>query len=267
MFFVFSKTLSFFLDPANIILLAMIVGVGLLWTRYIRLARWWLTATVLLTVFLAVVPLGRLLVNVLENRFETARTLPNDVEGIIVLGGVVDQFLSQNRGLTAVNSAVERLTAFADLADRYPDAKLVFTGGSGVLTDQSLKEADFAAPVLKRMGVPLDRVIFENQSRNTAENASMSREIVAPAQRGIWILVTSAFHMPRAVGVFRENGWRVFAYPVDYVTRREAGPFLQLGLRSGLNALAAAAREWTGLTFYWLTGRTNDFFPGPMSGS
>ena len=168
--------------------------------------------------------------------------------------------------MVTVNGAVERLTAFADLADRYPDAKLVFTGGSGALTDQSLKEADFAAPVLLRMGVALDRVIFESQSRNTAENASMTREILASAPRGTWILVTSAFHMPRAVGVFRENGWQVFPYPVDYVTRREVRPILQVGLRSGLNSLAAAAHEWTGLTFYWLTGRTNDFFPGPQPG-
>ena len=266
MFFVLSKTLSFFLDPANVLFLALASGVGLLWTRYKRLARWWLTATVLLTGFLTVVPMGRFLMNILENRFEPARALPNDVEGVIVLGGVIDQFLSRNRGVVTVNGAVERLTAFADLAERYPDAKLVFTGGSGALTDQSLKEADFAAPVLLRMGVALDRVIFESQSRNTAENASMTREILASAPRGTWILVTSAFHMPRAVGVFRENGWQVFPYPVDYVTRREVRPILQVGLRSGLNSLAAAAHEWTGLTFYWLTGRTNDFFPGPQPG-
>jgi Uncharacterized conserved protein len=228
MFFVLSKTLSFFLDPANILFFALVGGVGLMWTKYKRLAQLWLTATVLLIVFLTVVPVGRFLINVLENRFEAVRTLPTDVEGIIVLGGVVDQFLSQNRRVTAINSAVERLTAFADLADRYPDAKLVFTGGSGVLTDQSLKEADFAAPVLLRMGVTLDRVIFESQSRNTAENASMSRKIVAPARRGTWVLVTSAFHMPRAVGVFRKNGWQVFPYPVDYTTHREAGPILHL---------------------------------------
>ena len=141
-----------------------------------RLARRWLTATVLLTVFLTVVPVGRFLMNILENRFEPARALPNDVEGVIVLGGVIDQFLSRNRGVVTVNGG-RRTTdrfAFADLADRYPDAKLVFTGGSGALTDQSLKEADFAAPVLLRMGVALDRGIFESQSRNTAENASMT---------------------------------------------------------------------------------------------
>ena len=264
MFFVLSKTLSFFLDPANVLILALASGVGLLWTPYKWLARWWLTATVLVTVFLTVVPVGRFLFNILENRFEPARVLPNNVEGVIVLGGVIDQFLSRNRGVVTVNGAVERLTAFADLADRYPNAKLVFTGGSGALTDQSLKEADFAAPVLLRMGVALDRVIFESQSRNTAENASMTREILASAPRGTWILVTSAFHMPRAVGVFRENGWQVFPYPVDYVTRREVRPILQVRLRSGLNSLAAAAHEWTGLTFYWLTGRTNDFFPGPQ---
>ena len=139
--------------------------------------------------------------NILENRFEPARVLPNNVEGVIVLGGVIDQFLSRNRGVVTFNGAVERLIALADIAHRYPDAKLVITGGSGALTDQSLKEADFAAPVLLRMGVVLDRVIFESQSRNTAENTSMSREIAVPSPRGTCILVTSAFHMPRAVGV------------------------------------------------------------------
>lgn len=201
--------------------------------------------------------------NVLENRFETPKSLPSEIEGVIVLGGVVDQFLSKNRGITVINGASERMTAFADFADRYPEAKLIFTGGSGVLWDQSLKEADFVAPLLQRLGVSMDRVIFENKSRNTAENASMSRQILSPGPNGTWVLITSAFHMPRAVGVFRKNGWKLFPYPVDYVTRREVDLTPRFAMRAGLNNLASAAHEWAGLTFYWLTGRTNEFFPGP----
>ena len=264
MFFFFSKTLSFFLDPGNILLIALIVVCVLLWTRFQRFARWWLTLTVLFAMFLATVPAGRAMFNALENRFETAQPLPDQVEGVIVLGGVVNQFVSDDRKSTVINGAVERLTAFAALADRYPDAKLVFTGGSGVLTDQSLKEADFAGPILQRLGIKLDRVTFENQSRNTAENASLSRALVSPTPQGRWVLVTSAFHMPRAAGVFRQDGWNVIPYPVDYATRQDVSLRPRFGLREGMNFLASALREWTGLTFYWLTGRTNEFFPGPQ---
>ncbi len=113
----------------------------------------------------------------LENRF--ARAIPADQPaGIIVLGGGIVPVVSLDRNEPAVAAAAPRLLAFADLARRYPQAKLVFTGGSGDIFRPDLKEAGIAREALKRMGVDVERVVFEDQSRNTYENATLSGALV-----------------------------------------------------------------------------------------
>lgn len=263
MFFYLSKIFWFFVDPGNVLLIAILLGALLTWTRRRRLTRWWLSLTAVYALILALVPFGWIMMSELENRFAQPATLPQKVDGIVVLGGVVDQFVSQDRGTVAINGAVERLTFFARLANKYPGAKLVFSGGSGVLTDQSLKEADFVKPILVTLGIEPARLIFENQSRNTAENAVFSKKLVNPKPGENWIVITSAFHMPRTVGVFRQAGWPVIPYPVDYQAMSNSSPGVQFALRSGLNGFASGLHEWLGLTFYWFAGRTNEFYPGP----
>lgn len=76
---------------------------------------------------------------------------------------------------------------------------------------------------------------------------------------------TSAYHMPRAVGVFRKAGFAVEPYPVDWRTRGaqdELRPFASVG--DGLRRVDTAVREWVGLAVYWLTGRSSELFPGPL---
>jgi len=267
MFFFLSKTLWFFLDPGNILLLALVAGALLTWSPWKRLTRWWLTATAVYALFMAMVPLGHVMFEKLESRIPQQQALPAEVDGLIVMGGVVDQFISQERNTVSLNGAVERLTAFADLAKRYPNAKLVFTGGSGVLFDQALKEAHFVKPFLVKLGLDTNRVIFEDRSRNTAENAVFTKKLVNPQPSETWMVITSAFHMPRTLGAFRQQAWSVVPYTVDYHLRRNQSLGLRFNLRSGLNTFATALREWTGLTFYWLSGRTNEWFPGPDSNS
>jgi len=85
-----------------------------------------------------------------------------------------------------------------------------------------------------------------------------------PGASDPWLLVTSAAHMPRAVGVFRREGFYIQPYPVDWRTRgREdwAVPFRWAS--SGLARVDAAAHEWVGLVVYYLTGRTLTLFPAP----
>ena len=235
----------------------------LVWTRYTVLLKCWLTVLVVSALFFSVVPLGEFLLNKLENRFHRLVKLPEHIEGIIVLGGVIDQFITIDRGMTSINGASERLIEFASLARRYPEAKLVFTGGSGVLGRQGLKEASFVIPLLRRFGLNTDRLLLEDQSKNTAENALFSIQVANPSKDGIWLIITSAFHMPRAIGSFRKVGWIPLAYPVDFYTRKNQSMKFGFNFRNGLNTLASSLHEWLGLTFYWLTGRTNEFFPRP----
>lgn len=265
--FVFSKIFGSFSDPRFIAFLALILGTVLLWTRRSRLGRLIITATVALAFGLALFPLGAWSLQVLEQRIPAA-DLPAHIDGIVVLGGDFDPRLVKNRGgLSLGQLGGARLIAFARLARAYPEARLVFTGGSGRLFDQETKEASAAAQVLEALGLDVSRVKFEDQSRDTFENAKLSLPIAAPRPGEVWVLVTAASHMARAVGCFREAGWcdksvRLLPYPVDYWT---ASGYSTVDFRfeGGMRFLARAGHEWAGLLVYYLTGRTDAIFPSP----
>lgn len=267
MFFSLSKLFWLIADPGNFLLILLIVAVALMWTRWRRFGRLLAAAVVLLGVAITLVPVGKIITTNLENRFPAPYELPVRVDGVIVLGGVVDQFVSAARGQVATNGAVERLLTMGDLARRYPESRLIFTGGSGVLGHQDLKEAHYVIPVLKRLGIDVGRVIFEDQSRTTAENASLTRALAKPRKDQKWVLVTSAFHMPRAIGAFRKQGWNVIAYPVDFGTTGEgAGSSMSISdfvLTTRLGALRNGMHEFIGLFAYWLTDRSDSLYPAP----
>lgn len=264
--FIASKVLWAALDPANAVVLALAAAFWLTGRRspgLRRLGRALLGAAVAFLLATATTPLSDLLAEPLENRFSPPAALPDDPAGIIVLGGAVAPLLSRARGQPALNAAADRLAAFADLARRYPNARLIASGGSGLLLNQADREDVATAAALAQMGLDPSRVTFESQSRNTWENALFSRDLMKTDTGRPWVLVTSAFHMPRAVGVFRKLGIEPIPYPVDYRTRGDGEPWLRAELSANLDVLSTAAREWTGLAAYYVGGRLDEFFPRP----
>jgi uncharacterized SAM-binding protein YcdF (DUF218 family) len=199
----------------------------------------------------------------LEERFPR-RPLPQNVTGIIVLGGAFDMNESYSRNMVALNYRAERMTAFAGLARRYPQAALVFSGGNAGYSAAQITEAALAKRLFIDLGVPLNRMIFEDKSRNTRENALYSHQLVHVGPSDVWLLVTSAADMPRAVGSFRGVGWKVVAVPVDFHTR--ASFWATPGLIDGLREIDWSTHEWGGLLYYFLRGWTPELFPGPGSG-
>jgi len=264
MFFALSKLLWIVVAPGNLFLLFLCLGGVLLWTRWRRAGQRMVIGVAVGGLAVAILPLGPWLLVPLENRFPMVKEPPKHVDGIIVLGGMVDQFVTRARGQVALGGAVERLTEFAVLSRRYPKAKLVFTGGSGSLFHQDVKEADVLRPTFRDvLGIDMGRLMLENQSRNTYENAALTYKLIRPQPGQTWILITSASHMPRAVGAFRKSGWRVVPYPVDFNFRGDERLDLSFDFASGLRGLDAGLHEWAGLIFYWLTGRTDTIFPAP----
>jgi len=264
LFFVVSKIAGFFLIPINVVFLLLLVGVILIWSPWRRLGRWLLSIAAVISVFLALVPLGTGFNIWIENRFPANPALPDNVTGIVVLGGALDPRISAKREVTALNGSVERITEFARLAKRFPDARLIYTGGSGSLLHQGDKEADYAAPFLQQLGLDPQLVIFENQSRNTFENAVFSYDLASPKPGENWILVTSAAHMPRAVGCFRKAGWPgLIPYPVDYQYAGDENIMPPLSLSSGSGKLSSALHEILGLATYYLSGKTDALLPAP----
>jgi len=258
-----SKTFWIVVAPANLALIAGLLGTLLLWTRWARWGRRLVTLGIAVLVALAVLPLGAWLGVPLENRFAVPEALPDRVDGIVLLGGSENPGQMRLRGLVAVNQAADRLIAFADLARRYPAARLAYTGGSGSLRPGRLREADVARAALEIMGVDVTRVVFERRSRNTFENAQYLKPEIAPVDGETWVLITSALYMPRAVGVFRKAGWPVLPYPVDHAYGAEApGLALDWDLAGRSASAQRSMREWIGLVVYRVLGRTTAVFPG-----
>ena len=261
--FILSKLVGLLTSPVNMVGLGLAVGTFLLFTRLFRLGRLILTLECVILALVASLPLNQWLIAPLENRFSQP-ALPSKVSGIVVLGGAIDPVTSAQRGQPNLGSAADRLTALVELGTRFPDAKIIFTGGSGSLTEQRYKEADYVADYLRRIGFDPTRVVFENQSRNTYENALYSLRLARPSPNEEWILVTSAAHMPRSMGVFRKAGWDVIPWPVDYSTGGpQDGGELRFNLQAGLGVLGGALHEWLGLVSYRLLGWSGDFFPAP----
>ncbi len=261
--FVLSKVYLYLTNPGFFLPVLLVVGALLLKTRWRYAGRRLIGFTVGVILVLSVFPIGSWMIWALENRFPPVKQLVEPVAGIIVLGGIVNQFMTAARGQPSLGEGAERLTEFIALARRHPDARLVFTGGSGHVMRQDLKEADVARLFMDRIGFDSAPVIFESRSRNTLENAVFSRELLKPAPSDLWVLVTSARHMPRAVGVFRKAGWRIIAYPVDFGTYPDFRFSIGLNMASGVTRFGTALREWMGLLVYRMLGRIDDIFPGP----
>jgi len=265
MFFALSKILGFFTTPSNAIAVVCGVGALLLLLRRQRAGSLVLTFGILLLLVFGYSPAGNVLMLTLTERFPAWQSDGRDPDGIIVLGGAIDQEASAARGMVEMNGANERMSSTVELAKRFPKARIVFSGGSGNLIERGLPEAPIAGDWLQRFDVAADRITLESGSRTTDENAVFTRRILMPKPGERWLLVTSAFHMPRSIGAFRAAGFDVEAYPVDWRTRgwRDAGmPFDALA--SGLARTDTAIHEWTGLVSYWLSGRSSALYPGPI---
>lgn len=266
MFFVLSKIIYIIIAPSHLCLIALGLGIILLtWATTQRLARWLLMASFSAFILFGFSPLGNALLLPLEERFPMPGKLRDgDYAGIIFLGGFEDGNISAVRENLALSDSAERLSETARLARQLPSAKVVFTGGAAVILGKGQNARLAVGAYLRDIGIRADRLVLEGNSRNTWENAVFTHRLLKPKPDQRFLLVTSAWHMPRAVGVFRKAGYNVTAYPVDYRTR---GPE-DLGrpfsfLPNGLKQVDNAVKEWIGLTVYWATGRSSSLFPSP----
>ncbi len=265
MFYPVSKILTALALPSSLV--ALMIGLGavlMLATRRDKLGRRLLVCGLVLMPLLGIVPVGNVLILPLEQRAAEARP-PGDGErfaGIIILGGFEDGWVSGRRPGLAINESGERLTEGLRLAYRYPQAKVIFSGGSGAFLRAGLDAATPVGRYLADVGIVPDRIVLEAKSRNTHENALFTRDLVKPQADQRWLLVTSAYHMPRSLGIFRQAGFDVQPYPVDFRTRG-VGDALRLfeTIPDGMKRVDLAAREWVGLLVYWLTGRSNALWP------
>jgi uncharacterized SAM-binding protein YcdF (DUF218 family) len=264
-FFFGSKIFWMIASPINLLLFAVLVGVLLGFGRHARFGRRLALTAILILIAAATLPLGVLLIAPLEDRFPLPPPDLPPPEGIIVLGGAIDNDVSTARQETVFDEGGERVTEAVVLAKRYPQARVVYTGGAASFTGAISTEALQGRKLMSQMGIAPDRVTIEDKSRNTDENARFTAAIVHPQPSQRWIVATSAFHMPRAMGVFEKAGFHPIAYPVAFRTRGRWPDDLRLTFEPtrNLRIFEIAVHEWIGLAAYWLSGRSDHLFPGP----
>jgi len=263
-FFYLAKTLWFFAQPSGLLLLLLLTGAALLLAGRDRVGRRLVVASAGLLLFGGWLPVSNWLMLPLEQRFSRA-DLAGGVDGIVVLGGGEEARIWAERAGHALNEAGERFTEAVALARRYPKAKVAFTGGAIELLTAPKVGADAARAIFADLGLAEgERLLFERTARDTLENAVLVKALAQPKAGERWLLVTSAWHMPRAIGAFRKAGFPVEPWPVDYRTASlwdALRPFEAPA--DGLKRFDTALREWVGLVVYRASGRTSALLPGP----
>lgn len=264
MFYVIAKTGWFLFKPSSLIALCLIAGAILTATARACLGRSLLAVGIAALVIGGLSPVGEWLFLPLENRFPRADLASGrPVTGFIILGGVEDTRTEPRRELASLNDSAERFVEAAALSRTYPDARIVFSGGAGGILPTTGTESETAKLVLEALGVPESRLTLEDRSRDTYENAVFTRQLLAPKPGERWVVITSGWHMPRAIGCFRRAGMTVEAWPVDYRTTGRMDFLVEPGIGVGLDQLDFVMREYVGLVVYYLRGRTDALLPAP----
>jgi len=233
----------------------------LLWLNHTRAAKCLLSLISLAGLILLVYPVSDHLLYPLESQFDKPEQMPQHIDGIIVLGGAENLKLSLSWHSAEVGDAAERILAAAELARLYPDVPIIYSGGSNLVRRQNLDtEGSVARSLLIQAGIDYARIVMEPKARNTYENFALIKALLAEKE-GQFLLLTSAFHMPRSMGVARKLGLNVIPYPVDYRTSQPADRYFDFDLFAHLQVLEIAAHEWLGLTAYFLTDKTSSWLP------
>ncbi len=265
MFYFVSKLFFALARPLHFLLILMLLGMGLQMTRARRTGIWLVNIGAICLLVITFSPLARMIETPLETRFPRPDVLSPAPDGIIILGGAIDPRPTAGRpDFIAMDNSGERLTEIPRLARLYPNARIIYTGGPDQEGPGILPEAQAARKLLIELGVAADRITIEERSMTTWENATMTRAIINPAPDSRWLLVTSAFHMPRSVGAFRKAGWpNIVAFATDYRTPDAKFGFSARNGDENLDLFDVALKEWYGMLGYWLGGRSSDLFPAP----
>lgn len=261
MFFGLSKIFWTLAQPLNALcLLAML---GLLVRLFSpRAAQWIMIAALGGILVFGLLPVGPWALTWLESQYPAPSELPSKIDGVIVLGGAFESYLTQKTGQLSANGDIERVFCFVEIAKAYPEATLVFSGGSGDILNPDARESEDAKAFFKLAGLEGRDVLYETKSRNTYENAVYTKEMVSPTEGQTWVVVTSAFHMPRTMGIFKALGWPVTPYQCDRKTDGTYRIFSGLpSVTANFSALNIAIKEMIGLIVYRATGKSAFILP------
>ena len=259
MSFYLSKILWLIVNPFNIFILITLFTMFLYFINSRRLSLIIYLINFIFIALISFLPIGSYLTYIIEKEFHTNTKIPERVDGILILGGATNPLLFKEFDQISLNGSAERLVESVMIIRKFEKAKVIFSGGSGIVNRSDLGHSQVAKLFYKKMGVDINKIFFEDKSRNTHENIIYSKKIAKPKKNENWLLITSAFHMKRALLIAEKNNWKFIPYAVDFKNIKEFKLTPNLNLLSNINSFQSGLHEWLGLVSYYLMGRTEKF--------
>ena len=260
MSFYLSKIIWLLLNPFNVFIFFTILTIFLYLVSFKKISIIIFLINSLFLFFISFFPIGSYLIYQIEKEYHLNTVIPKKLDGILILGGATNPLMFKEFNQISVNGSAERLIESVNLIKKFKNSKVVFSGGSGIMNRPDLDHSQVAELFYKKMGLENNRIIFENNSRNTYENIIFSKEIANPQKGQNWLLITSASHMKRAILIGQKHDWQLIPYAVDFKTLKKFKFMPSLNLLSNLNAFQQGSHEWLGLISYYLMQRTNKIF-------
>ena len=260
MTFFLSKFLWIFINPFSIFFFFLFISILLLLFRYKKSSTYILIINFIFISIIAIFPIGKVTIQLLERNYYGEINYPQNIDGILILAGATNPYLSNEYDSINLNSSAERLIESVFLIKKYKNANVIFSGGSGSLSNSDLSHAKVAKKFFSKMELDIENIIFEDQSRNTYENILFSKKIAKPKKNQNWLLVTSAAHMHRSILICEKNNWKVIPYPVDFTQVKKISFYPNLNFLGNVNAFQQSFHEWLGLISYYFMGRTSKIF-------
>ena len=259
MSFYLSKILWLIVNPFNIFIFITLFTMFLYLINFRRISLIIYLINFIFIALISFLPIGSYLTYIIEKEFHTNTKIPERVDGILILGGATNPLLFKEFDQISLNGSAERLVESVMIIRKFEKAKVIFSGGSGIVNRSDLGHSQVAKLFYKKMGVDINKIFFEDKSRNTHENIIYSKKIAKPKKNENWLLITSAFHMKRALLIAEKNNWKLIPYAVDFKNIKEFKLTPNLNLLSNLNSFQSGLHEWLGLVSYYLMGRTEKF--------
>ena len=259
MSFYLSKILWLIVNPFNIFIFITLFTMFLYFINFRRLSLIIYLINFIFIALISFLPIGSYLTYIIEKEFHTNTKFPDQVDGILILGGATNPLLFKEFDQISLNGSAERLVESVMIIRKFEKAKVIFSGGSGIVNRSDLGHSQVAKLFYKKMGVDINKIFFEDKSRNTHENIIYSKKIAKPKKNENWLLITSAFHMKRALLIAEKNNWKLIPYAVDFKNIKDFKLTPNLNLLSNLNSFQSGLHEWLGLVSYYLMGRTEKF--------
>ena len=257
MSFYLSKIVWIILNPFNILLISILLGFLLSFLSNKTFSKIIYSLTFIFFIITAVMPTGKFMIYQLEKKFHVLESLPNKIDGILILSGATNPVLTKEYNQISLNDSVERLTESIQLMKKYSNTKIIFSGGSGLINNQKLTHSEVARLFFANFEITLENIVYENKSRNTYENILFSKKIANPKINENWLIVTSAFHMPRALNIAEKLDWKFIPYAVDFRVMKKFSWKPTIKFLENISKFQTASHEWVGLVAYYWIGRSS----------